>query len=104
MSRTVDHVFCDIVPQKVVVAILDNDLFNGAFRTNPFQFQKLQDDLMRTLKNNEPVPNRPYQTNFPTEGGGQYITVFHSLSTDIAGGCYDHGNAVSRKIPQMDMP
>ena len=28
------------------------------------------------LKNNEPIPNRPYQTNFPTEGGGEYITAF----------------------------
>ena len=50
MSRTVDHVFCDIVLQKVIVGILDNDLFNGAFRKNPFQFQKLQDDLLRTFE------------------------------------------------------
>ena len=39
----------------------------------------------------------PYQTKFPTEGGGEHITAFQSLSTDIAGGCYDHGNAISRK-------
>ena len=49
------------------------------------------------LKNNEPIPNRPYQTNFLTEGGGKYITAFQSLVTDITGGCYDHGNAISKE-------
>ena len=49
------------------------------------------------MKNNEPIPNRPYQTNFPTEGGGEYITAFQFLSADIAGGCCDHGNAISRE-------
>ena len=49
------------------------------------------------LKNNKLIPNRPYQTNFPTEGGGECIAAFQSLSTDIAGGCFDHGNAISRE-------
>ena len=52
---------------------------------------------MWTLKNNEPIPKRPYQTNFPTEGDGEYITAFQSLLTDIAGGCYDHRNVISRE-------
>ena len=51
--------------------------------------------LCGLFQNNESISNRPYQTNFPTEGGGEYITAFQSLSTDIAGGCYDHGNAIS---------
>ena len=49
------------------------------------------------LKNNKPIPNRPYQTNFPVEEGGECIAAFQSLSTDIAGGCYNHGNAISRE-------
>ena len=49
------------------------------------------------LKNNEPIQNRPYQTNFPTEGGGEYITALQSLLTHTAGDCYDHGNAISRE-------
>ena len=90
MSRSVDHVFCDVIPQRVVVGIVDNDAFNGVFRKNPFNFKNYKMTLRGLLKNNEPIPNRPYQTNFSTEGGGEYITVFQSLSTDIAGGCYDH--------------
>ena len=35
MSRSVHHVFCDVIPQRVVVGIVDNDAFNGAFRKNP---------------------------------------------------------------------
>ena len=62
-----------------------------------YQFPKLQDDLRWTLKINEPILNRPYQTNFPTEGGGEYITSFQFLLTHIAGGFYDHGNEISRE-------
>ena len=97
MSRSVDHVFCAVIPQRVVVAVVDNDEFNGTFRKNPFNFKNYKMTLCRLLKNNEPIPNRPYQTNFPAEGGGEYITAFQSLSTDIAGGCYNHGNAISRE-------
>ena len=32
VSRSVDHVFRDVIPQRVFVRIVDNDAFNGAFR------------------------------------------------------------------------
>ena len=69
----------------------------GHSERTPFNFKNYNMTLCGLLKNNEPIPNRPYQTNFPTEGGGEYITAFQSLSTDIAGGCYDHGKAISRE-------
>ena len=34
-----DHVFGDVIPQRVVVGIADNDAFNGPFRPNPFNFK-----------------------------------------------------------------
>ena len=86
MSRSVDHVCHDVINQRVVIEKIDNDAFNGAFRENPFNFQNYKMTLCE-----------PYQTNFPTEGSGEYITAFQSLLTDIAGGCYDHGNAISRE-------
>ena len=73
----------------------DNYALKGAFRKNPFNFQNYKMTSCGLLKSNEPISNRPYQTNFPTEGSGKYITGFQSLLTDIAGGCYDHGNAIS---------
>ena len=97
MSRRVDYVFRDVIPQNVVVGIVDNDAFNGAFRKNPFNFKNYKMTSCGRLKNNELIPNRPYQTNFLMEGGGEYITAFQFLSTDIVGGCYDHGNAISRE-------
>ena len=97
MSRSVDHMFRDVIPQRVVVGIVDNDAFNWAIRKNPFNLKNYKLTLCGLLKNNEPTPNRPYQINFLTEGCGEYITAFQSLSTDIAGDCYDHGNAISRK-------
>ena len=97
MSRSVYYVFRDVIPQRVVVRIADNYVFNGAFRKNPFNFQNYEMTLRGHLKNNEHKPSRHYQTNFPAEGGGEYITAFQSLSTDIAGGCYDHGNDISKE-------
>ena len=97
MSISVDHVFRDVIPQRVVIGMVDNDVFNGAFRKNSFNFQHYKITLCGFLKNNKPIPNRPYQTNFVTEGGVEYITAFQSLSIDIAGGCYYHRNAISRE-------
>ena len=97
MSRSVDHVFHDVNPQRLVVGIVDSDAFNGVFRKNSFNFQNYKMNLCGLLKNNEPIPNRPYQTNFSTEGGGEYITAFQSLSTDIIDGCHDHRNAKNRE-------
>ena len=94
ISRSVDHVFRDVVPLRVEVGIVDNHAFNGAFRKNPFNFKNCKMTLCGLLKNSEPIPNRPYQTNFPTEGGGEYIAAFQSISTNIAGGCYDHRSAI----------
>ena len=92
-----DHVFRNVIPHRVVVGIVDNDAFNVAFRKNLFNFKNYKMALCGLFKINEPTRNRPYQTNFPTEGGGEYITAFRSLSTDIAAGCYDCGNAISRE-------
>ena len=33
MSRNIDHVFRDVIPQRVIVGVVDNDAFNGAFLT-----------------------------------------------------------------------
>ena len=97
MSRSVGHVFRDVIPQRVVIGMVDNDAFNGAFRKKPFNFKNYKMTLCRHLKYNEPLPNRLYQTNCPTERGGEYITAFQSLSTDIASSCYDHGNTICRE-------
>ena len=40
LSRTVDHVFRDVIHQKVVVGIVDNDAFNGAFRKMTLSISK----------------------------------------------------------------
>ena len=76
MSISADHVFRDVIPQRVVVRIVDNGAFNWAFRKNTFNFKNNKISLCGFLKNNEPIPNRPYQTNFATEGSGEYIQPF----------------------------
>ena len=53
MSRSMDHVFRDVIPQRVVVGIVDNDAFNRTFRKNPFNFKNFKMTLCGLLKNNE---------------------------------------------------
>ena len=96
MSKNLDNVFRGRIPERIVVGIVDNDAFNGAYKKNPFNFQNYKLTSCGLIKNNEPLPGRPYQTNFPDDGPGEFITAFQSLLTDIGGGCYDHGNTISR--------
>ena len=58
MSRSVDHVFRDVIPQRVVIGMVDNDAFNGAFRKNPFNFQNYKMTLWELIK----IMN-PFQTD-----------------------------------------
>ena len=44
MPRSVDHVFLDVIPQRVVI------MMHLMVHSEHFQFPKLQDDLMWTLK------------------------------------------------------
>ena len=59
MSRSLDHVFRDVIPQRVVIGMVDNDAFNDAFRKNPFNFQNYKMTLCGLLK----IMN-PFQTDF----------------------------------------
>ena len=58
MSRSVDHVFRDVIPQRVVIGMVDNDAFNGAFRKNPLNFQNYKMTLWELIK----IMN-PFQTD-----------------------------------------
>ena len=96
MSKSIDNIFRGRIPERIVVGLVDNEAFNGAYKKNPFNFQNFKLTSCGLIKNNEPLPGRPYQTNFPADGAGEYITAFQSLLTDLSGGCYDHGNSISR--------
>ena len=75
ISSSVDYVFRDVILQRLSVEIVDNDASNGTFEKNPFNFQNYKMTLCGLVKSNEPVLSRPYQTNFATEGGGEYLTA-----------------------------
>ena len=53
MSRSVDHLLRDVIDQRVVIAMVDNDAFTGEFRKNPFNFQNYNITLCGLLKSNE---------------------------------------------------
>ena len=61
--------FCDVIPQRVVVGIVDMDAFDEAFRKKPFNFQHYKMTLCGLLKRFERIRNRPYHSKFSTEGG-----------------------------------
>ena len=73
MSKSVDHVFHDVIPQRTVIGTVDNDAFNGAFRKNPFNFNNNKTTLCGLLKNNEPFQINLIKPIFATERGGEYI-------------------------------
>ena len=59
VSRSVDHMFRDVIPQRVVIGMVD-DAFKGEFGKNPSSFQNYKMTLCGLLKNNELIPNEPY--------------------------------------------
>ena len=89
--------FCDVIPQIIVVGIVDNDAFNGAFRKNPFSFQNYKMTLYGLLKNNEPHTKQTLSNQFSDRGRWR---IHYSFSVHLNRYCkwlLRSWNAISRE-------
>ena len=78
MSRSVDHVFRDIINQDVIVGIVDNHAFNGAFRKNPINFQNYKMTLGGLLKLMNPFLTDLIKRIFLQKEAGNTLRHFSS--------------------------
>lgn len=59
-----DNIFPQAIPDRVVVALLDQRAVNGDYTANPFNFEHFNVTDVGIYINGESVPGRPLKTNF----------------------------------------
>ena len=96
MSINQDNLFLGNVPQRVIVAMVDTDSFNGSYTKNPFNFKHYNANFVGLFLNGEQVPHRPLKLSYRTAGGVNNIMGYYSLFTGTGKSHHDSGNQISR--------
>ena len=89
-SYVKDRLFPLQAPKLMVVAMVENDAFNGNIEKNPFNFQHFDLNKIAVYREGESIPGRPFTPDF---GNGQYarsyahfMQTFHYWNTDDTNG------------------
>ncbi|XP_035231451.1 uncharacterized protein F54H12.2-like [Stegodyphus dumicola] len=64
MSFVQDNIFIGQMPNRIVVACIDNDAFNGNYKKSPFEFKHYNINFIGVYIDGQPVPHNPLQPNF----------------------------------------
>ena len=63
-SYTKDRLFPDQAPKLLMIAMVDNDAFNGNIAKNPFHFQHFNMNKLALYRDGTSVPGRPFSPDF----------------------------------------
>ncbi|XP_035221034.1 uncharacterized protein F54H12.2-like, partial [Stegodyphus dumicola] len=79
MSFVQDNIFVGQMPNRIVVACIDNDAFNGSYKKSPFEFKHYNINFIGVYVDGQPVPHNPLQPNFGTRAVSSQIPIFQAL-------------------------
>ena len=77
MSGNQPNIFQGILPNRIVIGMVDADAFNGTYAKNPFNFKNYDTTTMGLTVNGENLPGKPLQLRFGQENN--YISAFQTL-------------------------
>lgn len=83
MSLQQDHVFLGQLPKKVIVAMVDNQAFNGNYGKNPFNFAHNKTNYLALDVDGKLVPSKPYQPDFEGTKGKTYMREYFTLFSEL---------------------
>jgi hypothetical protein len=63
-SYTKDHLFNDLSPKMIMVAMIDNEAFNGALTKNPFHFKHYDLNKFALFRDGRSIPGQPLEPDF----------------------------------------
>ena len=95
ITLTQDHVFLGSLPNRIVIACVDNTAFSGSFARNPFNFQHYDVTSIAVHVDGEQIPTKPLRPTF--QGPSlNYIRAYHTLFSGTNKMFEDQGNEISR--------
>ena len=94
-SRSVnqENVFLGQLPKRVVIGMVDNDAFNGAFDKNPFNFKHNDLNFLALYVDGQQVPSKPLKPDFTN---ALFVRSYVNLFSATGKMNEDEGNAITR--------
>ena len=92
MSVNQENLFLGQLPKRLVVGCVDNEAFNGAYKSNPFNFKHNNLNFLALYIDGQQVPGKPLQPNFENH---IYTSCFTSLFISTNQMYQDEGNGIS---------
>ena len=96
LSFSQDNIFTGQLPERVVLAIADNDAYNGSYAKNPYNFKNYDVRFLGVFADGSQVPQKPLQLKYSAAGGQGFIQGYQSLFSGTGKMLGDHGNQISR--------
>ena len=72
-SYTKDRLFPDVAPKCLMIAMVENDAFNGNIKKNPFHFEHFKLNKIALYRDGVSIPGRPFTPDFDN---GLYIRSY----------------------------
>ena len=95
MSGNQPNIFQGILPNRIVIGMVDADAFNGTYTKNPFNFKNYDTTTMGLTGNGENLPGKPLQLRFGQENS--YISAFQTLFSGTNKMFDNQGNGITRE-------
>ncbi|KAL0159409.1 hypothetical protein M9458_043134, partial [Cirrhinus mrigala] len=73
-----ENLFLGTLPKSIVLAMVDNDAFTGAYDKNPFTFKHYDLKFLAIYVDGQQIPAKPLQPDFST---GSAVREFYQLAT-----------------------
>ena len=78
-SYTKDRLFPDQAPKCLMIAMVENDAFNGNIKKNPFHFEHFDLNRIALYRDGNSIPGRPFTPDFDND---QYVRSYlHTMRT-----------------------
>ncbi|GFW09449.1 uncharacterized protein F54H12.2 [Trichonephila clavipes] len=77
-----DNVFSGQMPKRIVLGCVDNDAFNGNYKSHLFEFNHYNVNFIGVYIDGQPMPHQPLELDFEKEN---YIRAYQSLFLNSEG-------------------
>lgn len=93
-SLTKDNMFAGKIPQKLVIAMISSDGYNGSFDASPFQFLHNKIGRIDVNLEGESVADTPLTMNF---ANNHYMRAYQNMFSALNKSYIDHGQDITYK-------
>ncbi|KAK3911548.1 hypothetical protein KUF71_004456 [Frankliniella fusca] len=100
-SKTIDNLFMNQLPQRVIIGFVDNHAYNGDYARNPYNFQQFNLNYLQLHVDGQAVPSQPLTPDFSKD---LYMECYNTLFSGTGIHWKDEGNGISWSDPKREHP